>query len=118
MEQAIGAEYVMRKIFLSGSTYTTNCYRRKKKPRFDLSGSLYQCLLVFALRAFTLPTNAFSKKAENRAQVVALRMMFCNFGRIHKTLRVAPAIQADIAAHVRSLEEIAALAGLRSTGGR
>jgi hypothetical protein len=32
-----------------------------------------------------------------------------NFGRIHKTLRVTPAMEAKIADHVWSLEEIAAL---------
>lgn len=55
-------------------------------------------------------TNAFSKKVENHAHAVALHMMFYNFGRVHKTLRVTPAMQAGIADHVWSLEEIAALA--------
>jgi hypothetical protein len=40
---------------------------------------------------------------------VALHFMYYNFGRIHKTLRVTPAMQAGIADHVWSLEEIAAL---------
>lgn len=35
--------------------------------------------------------------------------MYSNFGRVHKTLRVTPAMQAGIADHVWSLEEIAAL---------
>jgi hypothetical protein len=37
-------------------------------------------------------------------------MMLYNFGRIRKTLRVTPATQAEVANHVWSLEEIAALA--------
>lgn len=55
-------------------------------------------------------TDAFSKKVENHAHAVALHMMFHNFGRIHKTLRVTPAMQAGITDHLWALEEIAALA--------
>lgn len=58
---------------------------------------------------FTRLTNALSKKAENHAYAVALHFMFYNFGRIHKTLRVTPAMQAGGSDHVWSLEEIAAL---------
>jgi len=36
--------------------------------------------------------------------------MFYNFARIHKTLRVTPAMQAGIADYVWTLEEIAKLA--------
>jgi len=38
--------------------------------------------------------------------------MYYNFGRIHKTLRVTPAVEAGIIGHVWTLEEIAALANL------
>ncbi len=40
---------------------------------------------------------------------VALHFMHYNFGRIHKTLRVTPAMEAGVSDHVWSLEEIAAL---------
>lgn len=60
-------------------------------------------------RRFTRLTNAFSKKMANHAHAVALHFMFYNFGRIHKTLRVTPAMQAGISDHVWSLEEIAGL---------
>lgn len=60
-------------------------------------------------RRFTRLTNAFSKKIENLAHSVALHFMHYNFGRIHKTLRVTPAMEAGIADHVWSIEEIAAL---------
>ncbi len=62
------------------------------------------------MRRFTRLTNAFSKKVENHAAAVALHFMFYNFGRVHKTLRVTPAMEAGLADHVWSLEEIAALA--------
>lgn len=58
---------------------------------------------------FTRLTNGFSKKVENHAHAVALHFMFYNSGRIHKRLRVTPAMEAEIADHVWSLEEIAAL---------
>ena len=60
---------------------------------------------------FTRLTNAFSQKAENLAHAVSLHFMYYNFGRIHQTLRVTPAMEAGISDHVWSLEEIAALAG-------
>lgn len=61
------------------------------------------------MRRFTRLTNGFSKKIENLEHAVALHFMYYNFGRIHKTLRVTPAMQAGIADHVWSMEEIAAL---------
>jgi IS1 family transposase len=62
------------------------------------------------MRRFTRLTNGFSKKIQNLECAVALHFMYYNFGRIHKTLRVTPAMEAKIADHVWSLEEIAALA--------
>jgi IS1 family transposase len=62
-----------------------------------------------SMRRFTRLTNGFSKKVENHAHAVALHFMHYNFGRIHKTLRVTPAMEAGVADHVWSLEEIAAL---------
>ena len=61
------------------------------------------------MRRFTRLTNGFSKKVENHMASVALYTMFYNFGRIHKTLRVTPAMEAGKADHVWSLEEIAGL---------
>ena len=62
------------------------------------------------MRRFTRLTNGFSKKIENHAAAVAIHMMHYNFARIHKTLRVTPAMEARITDHVWSLEEIAELA--------
>ena len=61
-------------------------------------------------RRFTRLTNGFSKKVENHAYAVALHYMFYNFAKIHKTLRVTPAMQAGISDRVWTLEEIARLA--------
>lgn len=62
------------------------------------------------MRRFTRLTNGFSKKVQNHAYAVALHFMHYNFGRVHKTLRVTPAMQAGVADHVWTLEEIANLA--------
>ena len=63
-----------------------------------------------SMRRFTRLTNAFSKKVENLIHAVSLHFMYYNFGRIHKTLRVTPAMEAGITEHVWTLEEIARLA--------
>jgi len=63
-----------------------------------------------SMRRFTRLTNAFSKKVENLGHSVALYFMYYNFGRIHQTLRVPPAMEAGITDHVWTLAEIAQLA--------
>jgi hypothetical protein len=61
------------------------------------------------MRRFTRLTNAFSKKVDNLRWAVALHFMHYNFCRIHQTLRVTPAMEAGIAEHVWSMDELAAL---------
>ena len=63
-----------------------------------------------SMRRFTRLTNGFSKKVENLAHAVSLHFMYYNFGRIHRTLRVTPAMEIGVSDHVWSLEEIAGLA--------
>ena len=48
------------------------------------------------MRRFTRLTNAFSKKLENHMHAISLYFMFYNFCKIHKTLRVTPAMAAGI----------------------
>lgn len=61
------------------------------------------------MRRFTRLTNGFSKKLANLHYAVALHFMHYNFARIHKSLRVTPAMEAGVSDHVWSMEEIAAL---------
>jgi len=62
-----------------------------------------------SMRRFTRLTNGFSKKVENHIHHLSLYYMYYNFCRVHKTLRVTPAMEAGIADHVWSLEEIIGL---------
>ena len=61
------------------------------------------------IRRFTRLTNGFSKKVENHEAAVALHFMHYNFCRIHKTIRVTPAMEAGITGHVWSIEELVSL---------
>jgi IS1 family transposase len=62
-----------------------------------------------SMRRFTRLTNGFSKKVENHAAAVALWFMYYNFCRIHQTLRVTPAMEAGIASHAWTIEELVSL---------
>lgn len=62
-----------------------------------------------SMRRFTRLTNAFSRKVENHAAMVAVYFMYYNFGRVHQTLRVTPAMEAGVTDHVWSAEEIVGL---------
>ncbi len=62
------------------------------------------------MRRFTRLTNAFSKKVENHAYAVALHFVYYNFVKIHKTLRVTPAMEAGVTKHLMSIEDIVAIA--------
>lgn len=59
-----------------------------------------------SMRRFTRLTNAFSKKVENHAHAIALHFMNYNFCRIHKTLRVTPAMAAGVCDKLWSLEDV------------
>ena len=62
-----------------------------------------------SVRRFTRLTNAFSKKVENHCHALALYFVWYNFVRIHKTLRVSPAMAAGVSKTLWSMEDIAAL---------
>jgi IS1 family transposase len=67
-----------------------------------------------AMRRFARLTNAFSKKLENHAHMVALYALWYNFVRIHKTLRTSPAMAAGIESRLWSMEDVFALIDARS----
>lgn len=60
-------------------------------------------------RRFTRLTNAFSKKFESHVHMVALYTVFYNWTRIHKTLRVTPAMAAGLTDRVWDMADIVEL---------
>ena len=62
-----------------------------------------------SIRRFTRLTNGFSKKIDNHFAAIALHFMHYNFCRVHKTLRVTPAMEAGLAHHVWTIEELVGL---------
>jgi IS1 family transposase len=62
-----------------------------------------------SMRRFTRLTNGFSKKIENHAAAISLYFAYYNFCRVHQTLRVTPAMEADIVKAVWNVEDLVAL---------
>lgn len=62
-----------------------------------------------SMRRFTRLTNGFSKKLQNHYHALSLYFMFYNFVRIHKTLKVTPAMAAGLTERLWSMEDIVAL---------
>jgi len=58
------------------------------------------------MRRFTRLTNAFSKKVENLKAAVALHFAHYNFVRVHRTLRVSPAMEVGITDRLWKIQEI------------
>ena len=59
-----------------------------------------------SMRRFTRLTNAFSKKLENLQAALALHFAHYNLVRVHKTLRITPAMAANVTDRLWSLEEL------------
>ena len=60
-------------------------------------------------RRFTRLTNAFSKKFINHVHMVAIWAVWYNWIRIHKTLRVTPAMEAGLTDRLWTWDEIIAM---------
>ena len=61
------------------------------------------------VRRFTGLTNAFSKKLENHMHAISRYFMHDNFVRIHKSLKVTPAMEAGISKTLWEISDIVAL---------
>lgn len=59
-----------------------------------------------SMRRFTRLTNAFSKKLDSHIHALALYFMFYNFTRVHKSLRMSPAMAAGVADRLWSMEDL------------
>lgn len=62
-----------------------------------------------SMRRFTRLTNAFSKKVEMHVASIALHYAYYNFGKIHQTLRVTPAMAAGVTDRLWSIEDLGRL---------
>ena len=69
-------------------------------------GERQNLTMRMSMRRFTRLRNAFSKKPDNHIHALALYFAFYNFCRIHKTLRMSPAMAAGITDRLWSLEDI------------
>ncbi len=68
------------------------------------------------MRRFTRLTNAFSKKVENHVHAIALHYMHYNFCRIHRSLRITPAMEAGVTDRLWDIEDIVRLLERREAG--
>ena len=66
------------------------------------------------MRRFTRLTNAFSKKIENHLHMLSLYFVHYNFCRIHKSLRMTPAMAASVTGTLRDMEWIVSLIDARA----
>jgi IS1 family transposase len=58
------------------------------------------------MRRFTRLTNGFSKKRVNHAAAVCLHFAHYNFVRVHKTLRMTPAMAHGVSDHIWTVQEL------------
>lgn len=65
------------------------------------------------IRRFTRLTNAFSKKIENHCHAIALHFVYYNFVKLHKSLRITPAMAAGLTKKFMSIEDIVKLTDLK-----
>src|ERR1700687_3073845 len=87
-------------IRFKGSRNARPSVRREKEVLIGDPDPTQEC------RRFTRLTNAFSKKLANLQASVALHYAHYNFVRIHRTLRMTPAMAAGIADHIWTVQEL------------
>lgn len=68
------------------------------------------------MRRFTRLTNAFSKKLDAHANAVALHFAYYNFVRVHKTLRMSPAMATGVTDKLWDVSDLVALVEAAETG--
>ena len=66
------------------------------------------------MRRFTRLTNGFSKRVEKHMAMLSLYFVHYNFCRIHKSLRVTPAMEAGLTNELRDMEWIVGLIDARA----
>lgn len=75
--------------------------------------------LRMGMRRYTRLTNAHSKKLRNHTAALGLFLCFYNFCRIHRSLRVTPAMAAGVTSRVWEIEDLVGLLpAVAHSGGR
>ena len=96
----------------------TVCTPRQGNPDPDHISTSYverhNLTMRMSMRRFTRLTNAFSKKLRNHALALALYFVYYNFCRIHKTLRMTPAMAAGLTPQLHDPEWIVGLVDARA----
>lgn len=94
------------------------CIGIEKKPQIGNQDEKYistsyierqSLTMIMHMRRFTRLTNGFSKKIENHCYAIALHYMYYNFAKIHKTLRVTPAMEAGLTRKLWEVSDIVRL---------
>jgi len=84
-------------------------------PNLDMASTSYversNLTIRMSNRRMTRLTNAFSKKLENHKAAMALHFANYNLCRVHRSLRVTPAMEAGVTDHVWSIDELLTEAG-------
>jgi hypothetical protein len=62
--------------------------------------------MLMQIRRLARLTNGFSKKWENLWTALCLHFAWCNFVRVHRSLRVTPAMEAGITDRVWKIEDL------------
>jgi len=124
VERAFGADIdyaMLNKIYGASSDSAKGRYSPAecvgcRKERIEGSPNMAHVSTSYAERAnltmrmhnrrFTRLTNAFSKKFENHAHMVAIYAVWYNWLRIHKTLRMTPAMAAGLSETVMDWTDI------------
>jgi IS1 family transposase len=90
----------------------TKKIRREGNPDIDHVSTSYverqNLTMRMSMRRFTRLTNGFSKKLENHVHALALYFVHYNSCRIHKTLRMSPAMAAGVSDRLWSLDDVIA----------
>ncbi|MEO1347109.1 MAG: IS1 family transposase, partial [Pseudomonadota bacterium] len=105
--------------------YSPNvCTGAKKKPITGRPDEAYintsyverqNLTMRMGMRRFTRLTNAFSKKLQNHLHMLSLYFVHYNSVRIHKTLKVTPAMAAGVTESLHDMEWIVGLIDARAT---
>src|ERR1700686_3332711 len=88
--------------YLDGKMRNLQCQRSSYIERQNLT-------MRMSMRRFTRLTNAFSKKIDNHCHALALYFVWYNWIRIHKTLRVTPAMAAGLTDKLMDMSDVVAL---------